>query len=224
MGSIETLRTADGFSLVAYRAQAAGNRKSAAIVVLQEIFGVNHHIRAVTDRYAALGYETIAPALFDRVERNVDLGYDDHGVEVGRDLRGRIGLDATMSDIAAAVAAVSSAGPVAVIGYCWGGSLAFLAATRLPGIACAIGYYGGMIAAHADAKPRVPVQLHFGEKDEGIPLTDVEKTRQKRQDIEIFTYPADHGFNCDERDEFHQPSQEKALERSLAFLERYLKA
>jgi carboxymethylenebutenolidase len=224
MGSTETLRTADGFSLTAYRAKASNGKKSAAIVVLQEIFGVNHHIRAVTDRFAALGYEAIAPALFDRAARNVDLGYDPKGVEAGRDLRGRVGLEATMADIAAAIAAVAATGPVAVIGYCWGGSLAFFAATRLPGIACAVGYYGGMIAAHADEVPKVPVLLHFGEKDTGIPLSDVDTIRNKRPEVEIFTYPAEHGFSCDERASFHQPSHELALERTLAFLSRHFGA
>lgn len=224
MGTVETLQAEDGFTFSAYRAKVTGAKKRGAVVVLQEIFGVNHHIRNVTDRFAALGYESIAPALFDRAQRDVDLGYDRQGVEVGRDLRGRLDLADTLSDVAAAITAVAHAGPVAVIGYCWGGSLAFFSATRLTGLACAVGYYGGMIATHTDEKPKVPVLLHFGEKDEGIPLTDVEKIRQKRRDVEIYTYPADHGFSCDERGSYHQASHEKALERTVAFLARHLKA
>ncbi len=224
MGAVENLQTADGFTLAAYRAKATGVKKPGAIVVLQEIFGVNHHIRTVTDRFAALGYESIAPALFDRAQRDVDLGYDKQGIELGRDLRGRLELSDTLSDITAAIAAVSTAGPIAVIGYCWGGSLAFLSATRLSGLVCAVGYYGGMIVGHADEAPKVPVLLHFGEKDSSISLTDVEKIRQQRRDVEIFTYPAAHGFSCDERGSFDPASHDKALERTLTFLARHLKA
>lgn len=224
MGAAENLRTADGFTLSAYRAKPSGAKKRGALVILQEIFGVNHHIRNVTDGFAARGYEVIAPALFDRAQRGVDLGYDGAGVAAGRDLRSQVKLEDTLADTAAAIAAVSLAGPVAVIGYCWGGSLAFLAATRLEGLACAVGYYGGMIAGHADEKPKVPVLLHFGEKDEGIPLSDVEIIRKKRPDVEIHTYPAGHGFSCDERASFDQPSHEKALRRTLAFLEKHLAA
>jgi carboxymethylenebutenolidase len=224
MGAMENLRTADGFTLGAYRAKPGSNRKSGAIVVLQEIFGVNQHIRNVTDSFAAQGYEAIAPALFDRAQRNVELGYDGPGVASGRDLRAKVPLDDTLADTAAAIAAVKAAGPVAVIGYCWGGSLAFLAATRLSGIACAVGYYGGMIAAHADEKPRVPVLLHFGEKDDGIPMSDVDIVRKKRPDVEIHVYPAGHGFSCDERASFDRPSHEKALQRSLEFLARHFAA
>ena len=221
MGALENLRTADGFTLGAYRAKPAGSRKAGAIVVLQEIFGVNHHIRHVTDGFAAQGYEAIAPALFDRAQRDVELGYDGPGVAAGRDLRAKVELDDTLADIAASIAAVKAAGPVAVIGYCWGGSLAFLAATRLSGLACAVGYYGGMIAGHADEKPRVPVLLHFGEKDDGIPMSDVEIVRKKRPDIEIHTYPAGHGFSCDERASFDKASHEKALRRTMAFLAQH---
>ncbi|HVJ41951.1 MAG TPA: dienelactone hydrolase family protein [Dongiaceae bacterium] len=224
MGAVENLRTADGFTLSAYRAKPTGAKKRGAVVILQEIFGVNHHIRNVTDHFAAAGYESIAPALFDRAQRDVDLGYDGPGVAAGRDLRGQVKLEDTLADMAAAIAAVSAAGPVAVIGYCWGGSLAFLAATRLKGIACAVGYYGGMIAGHADEKPQVPVLLHFGEKDEGIPMADVDIVRKKRPDVEIHTYPAGHGFSCDERASFDPASHEKALQRTLAFLAKHLGA
>lgn len=224
MGAVEKLRAADGFSLDAYRTKPTGNRKPGGVVILQEIFGVNRHIRNVTDAFAAQGYEAIAPALFDRAQRDVDLGYDEAAVKAGVDLRAKVALDDTLADVAAAVAAVSNAGRVAVIGYCWGGSLAFLAATRLSGVACAIGYYGGMIAKHADEKPKVPVMLHFGEQDHGIPMSDVAIVQQKRPDVEIHTYPAGHGFSCDERPSFDKASHEKALERSLAFLGQHLKA
>jgi carboxymethylenebutenolidase len=224
MGAIENLRAADGFTLGAYRAKATGNKKPGAVVILQEIFGVNQHIRHVTDEFASYGYEAIAPALFDRAERDVELGYDEKGMKAGIDLRAKVSLDDTLADVAAAAAAVANAGPVAVIGYCWGGSLAFLSATRLNGIACAVGYYGGMIAKHADEKPKVPVLLHFGEKDHGIPLSDVAIIRQKRPDVETHLYPAGHGFSCDERESFDQASHEQALQRTLAFLAQHLTA
>jgi carboxymethylenebutenolidase len=174
LGKMLELTAADGFKLAAYRADPAGKPK-AGLVVIQEIFGVNHHIRNVTDRFAAMGYAALAPALFDRAERGVDIGYDAAAVERGRNLRAAVALDDTLKDMAAAIASLQPAGKVAVIGYCWGGSLAFLAATRGSGLACAVGYYGGMIAAHAEEKPKVPVMLHFGEKDHGIPMTDVRK-------------------------------------------------
>jgi carboxymethylenebutenolidase len=224
MGAIENLRTADGFTLGAYRVKPTGVKKPGAVVILQEIFGVNQHIRNVTDDFASHGYESIAPALFDRAQRDVELGYDEGGMKAGIDLRAKVSLDDTLADVAAAVAAVASVGPVAVIGYCWGGSLAFLSATRLSGIACAVGYYGGMIAKHADEKPKVPVLLHFGEQDHGIPLTDVELIKQKRPEVETHLYPAGHGFSCDERGSFDKASHEKALQRTLAFLAQHLKA
>lgn len=223
MGSKIELTAADGFKLAGYKAEANGRPKG-ALVVVQEIFGVNRHIRNVTDRFAALGYTSIAPALFDRARRDVELGYDEAGITAGRDLRGEVKLEDTLLDLAATIQSLEKVGPVGVIGYCWGGSLAYLSATRLGGLACAIGYYGGMIAAHADEKPKVPVMLHFGEKDHGIPLTDVEKIRKARPEVEIFLYPADHGFSCDERGSYDEPSHKLALGRSLDFLQKHLAA
>ncbi len=221
MGKTLQLTAADGFKLAGYRADPAG-RPKAGLVVIQEIFGVNHHIRNVADRFAALGYAALAPALFDRAERGIDIGYDAAAIERGRNLRTAISLDDTLKDMAAAIGSLQSTGKVAVIGYCWGGSLAFLAATRLSGLACAVGYYGGMIAAHAEEKPKVPVLLHFGEKDSGIPMTDVRKVMAARPETKVYIYPAGHGFSCDERTSFDRPSHELALERSLAFMDKHL--
>ena len=221
MGKTLQLTAADGFKLAGYRADPAG-RPKAGLVVIQEIFGVNHHIRDVADRFAALGYAALAPALFDRAERGIDIGYDAAAIERGRNLRAAISLDDTLKDMAAAIGNLRTTGKVAVIGYCWGGSLAFLAATRLSGLACAVGYYGGMIAAHAEEKPKVPVLLHFGEKDSGIPMTDVRKVMAARPETKVYIYPAGHGFSCDERASFDRPSHELALERSLAFMDKHL--
>jgi len=221
MGQQIQLKASDGFGLGGYRADAAGKPKG-ALVVIQEIFGVNHHIRNVCDRFAAKGYTSLAPAIFDRAKRGVDIGYDKAAMDEGVKLRAAIKLDDTLKDVQAAIDVLQPIGKVGIIGYCWGGSLAFLAATRLSGLACAVGYYGGMIAAHANEKPKVPTILHFGEKDQGIPMADVEKVRAARPDVKIYTYPAGHGFSCDERAAFDPASHEKALEVSLAFLKQNL--
>ena len=224
MGHDIKLTASDGFQLGAYRADPAGPAK-AAVVVIQEIFGVNSHIRAVCDRFAAKGYVAIAPAIFDRIEPNFQSGYSPEEVAVARKFVTAPDFDAFLRDTQAAVDAAAPAGPVGVIGYCLGGSVAFLAATRLRGLKAAIGYYGGAIARFADEVPKVPVQLHFGEKDTGIPLDSVETVRGKRPEIEIHVYAdAQHGFGCDERASYHKPSAELAATRSLAFFAEHLRA
>jgi len=215
------LRASDGHALAAYRAAPAG-RARAGLVVLQEIFGVNAHIREVCDGYARRGFLAVSPALFDRAERGVELDYSRASIARGRALRAAIGWDASLLDVAAAIAAAAAAGPVAVLGYCWGGSLAFLSATRLSGVTCAVGYYGGQIAPFAEERIRVPLLLHFGELDPRIPPEDVARIRAHNPDIEVHTFPADHGFNCDHRGEWHEASARKALALTLAFLDRHL--
>jgi carboxymethylenebutenolidase len=197
------LTASDNFQLGGYRADPAGAPK-AAVVVIQEIFGVNHHIRAVCDRLAGEGYVAIAPSIFDRVEPDFTSGYS--------------------PDEIAAIDAARNVGPVGIIGFCLGGSVAYAAATKLSGLSAAIGYYGGAIVRFADDKPKVPTQLHFGEKDAGIPLTDVETIRAKRPDVDIHVYPgAQHGFHCDERASYDKTSADIAWPRSMAFLARHLK-
>ena len=213
----ETLQAADGHRLAAYRAVPAGKPRG-ALVVVQEIFGVNSHIRAVADGYAADGWLAIAPAMFDRVERGIELGYTPADIERGRELKGGCSNDHALLDIAAAVDTVRSAGKVAVIGYCWGGTLAWLAACRQPGLAAAVSYYGGGIGELVDLTPRCPVLAHFGERDASIPLTVPEALRKAHPEVEIHIYPAGHGFNCDQRGSFDAPSAKLARERSLAFL------
>ena len=213
----ETLQAADGHRLAAYRAAPAGKPRG-ALVVVQEIFGVNSHIRAVADGYAADGWLAIAPAMFDRVERGIELGYTPADIERGRELKGGCSNDHALLDIAAAVDTVRSAGKVAVIGYCWGGTLAWLAACRQPGLSAAVSYYGGGIGELIDLTPRCPVLAHFGERDASIPLTVPEALRKAHPEVEIHIYPAGHGFNCDQRGSFDAPSAKLARERSLAFL------
>ena len=214
MGEMIELTCADGAKIGAWRVRPKGTPKG-GIVVLQEIFGVNHHIRAVTTRFAEAGYLAIAPALFDRVEKNVELGYDGEDRPRAMDIRGRTKIDETLLDIAAAVDAAADGGKVGVVGYCWGGALAWASAARLDGISAAVGYYGGGIAANIAFKPRVPVILHFGAHDKHIPLTDVEAIRNAHPEVPVFVYDADHGFNCDERSSYNAPSADAARARTM---------
>ena len=207
------LTASDGHSFDAYVAQPAGKARG-GLVVIQEIFGVNRHMRKVADGFAADGYMCVTPALFDRAKRGVELGYGPDDIPKGRDIRQSLKLDDVLLDLKASVACAKSAGKVGAVGYCWGGSLAFLCATRL-GVAGAVGYYGGAIVPHKDEKPGCPTMLHFGERDKGIPLTDVEVIRKARPDVTIYIYPADHGFNCDERGSWEPTSAKIARERTL---------
>lgn len=222
MGKLFTLTTTDKHQLGAYRAEPKGTPKG-GMVVAQEIFGVNRHIRNVCDRLAQAGYVAVAPALFDRFARDFESGYTPDEVANARKHIGSIDWDAMMRDVAAAADDVRTAGPVGVIGFCMGGSVAFLAATRLSGIAAAVCYYGGQIIRFADEKAKCPVQMHFGEKDMHIPLTDVETIKKKQPAAEVYIYSADHGFNCDERGSFHADSAKLAWERTLSFLSANLK-
>jgi carboxymethylenebutenolidase len=222
LGQHLTLTASDGHMLGAYRADPAGTAKG-GIVVIQEIFGVNNHIRNVTDRFAAEGYVAIAPALFDRQQRDFQSGYTPDEVTNARKFIANPDWDAMLRDTQAAIDAIKSAGPIAVVGFCMGGSIAFLAATRLSGLTAAVGFYGGAIAKNADEQPKVPVQLHFGALDQGIPLSDVEVIRQKRPEIGVNIYDdAGHGFNCDERSAYHKPSADLAWPRMRDFLTRHL--
>ena len=215
------LRADDGFKGVAYRADPAGKPRG-GLVVAQEIFGVNSHIRNVCDGFAADGYLAVAPALFERHERGVDLGYTPDDVARGREIRGRVSVDSALADIAAARAVAAEAGKVGVVGYCWGGLLAWLAAARVPGFACAIAYYGGGMPDAIGEQPRCPVMAHFGEKDPQIPLAGVKALAAAHPTAQVFTYPADHGFNCDQRGSFHADSSKLARERSLSFLRQHV--
>jgi carboxymethylenebutenolidase len=206
----------DGHEFNAWLAPASGTPRG-AIVVAQEVFGVNRHIRRVVDGFAADGYLTIAPCLFDRIRRGIELGYSEKELQEGRGYRLQIPREKTLLDLTACVNVVRHAGRVAVIGYCWGGSLAYLSARELP-IACAVSYYGGQIKDFLDKPPRRPVMYHFGELDPHIPMSDVEKIRATDPGGIFHLYPADHGFNCEERASYDADSARLARERTLAFL------
>jgi carboxymethylenebutenolidase len=215
------LLSGDGYKGVAYRAQPAGKPRG-GLVVAQEIFGVNAHIRSVCDGFAADGYLAIAPALFERYERGVDLGYTPEDIARGREIRGRVSTDQALADIAAARTVAAEAGKAGVIGYCWGGLLSWLAAARVPGLACAIVYYGGGITDAIGEQPRCPVVAHFGEQDAMIPMAGVKALAAAHPSAQVFTYPAGHGFNCDQRGSFNAESAKLARERSLTFLREYV--
>ena len=222
MGRDIRLTASDSFQFGAYRADPAFAPK-AALVVIQEIFGVNHHIRAVCDRLASEGYVAIAPSIFDRIEPNFTSGYSPDEIAVARKFVANPDWAAMLRDTQAAIDAVRDVGPVGIIGFCLGGSVAYAAATKLAGLSAAVGYYGGAIARFADDKPQVPTQLHFGEKDASIPLSDVDMIRAKRPELEIHVYPgAQHGFHCDERASYDKKSAEIAWPRSLAFFAKHL--
>ena len=221
MGERIKLTCKDGQTIGAYLARPSGTPKG-GMVVLQEIFGANQHIRNVADFYASQGYLAIAPALFDRVEPDLELGYTGDDPKKGVETRGTTELPKTLMDIEAAADAVKEAGKVGVVGYCWGGTLAYAASVNLPGVAAAVGYYGGGVAAMSDKKPRSPIMLHFGEKDHSISMADVEKVKANQPQIPVFVYPAGHGFNCDERASYDKESADLARSRTLAFFEENL--
>jgi carboxymethylenebutenolidase len=205
----------------AWRADPEG-RPRGGIVVIQEIFGVNAHIRAVTDRFAVDDYLAIAPAVFDHVEPGFDVGYDAESRERGIALVGKIDREQTMRDVAAAIDVAKQGGKVGIVGYCFGGSIAWAAACTLPHLSAAVGYYGLQILAMKDMQRRVPTMLHFGEKDQHIPIAGVRELAALHPDVQVYTYPAGHGFNCDQRESFDAPSAALAWTRTLEFFRKHL--
>jgi carboxymethylenebutenolidase len=223
LGKQFSLTSADKFQLSAYRADPSGPVKG-GMVVIQEIFGVNQHIRAVCDRLAGEGYAAVAPALFDRQTKDFQSGYTPDEIANARKFVANPDWDAMMRDTKSAIDDLKSAGPIGIMGFCMGGSVAFLAACRLDGLSASVAYYGGQIAKFADEKPKCPVMMHFGETDQAIPMTDVEMIKKKQPHAEIYTYAgAGHGFHCDERGSFHDPSAKLAWQRSMEFLNKHMK-
>lgn len=221
MGNTIKLTASDGHEFDAYRANAEGTAK-AGLVVVQEIFGVNIHIREVCDSFAAEGYTAIAPALFDRAERGVEIGYEPDDLARGREIRGQVTWDDAVLDVETAAKELASLPKVGVVGYCWGGSMAWLGACRL-GFNCAVGYYGGQIIGFVEEKPSCATMLHFGETDASIPLDDVEVIRATHPGVPIHIYEgAGHGFSCDHRGSYHAESAATARERTLAFMADHL--
>lgn len=217
------LKARDGHSFTAYVAEPKG-QATKAMVVIQEIFGVNSHIRSVADHFAGAGFLAVAPALFDRAERGVELGYNSDDMKRGMAIATKVGMEAPRRDIAAAIDYASKKVDlehVGVVGFCWGGTLAWLAASRLKPRAV-VGYYGGRIAQYANEKPTCPVMLHFGKKDAHIPPSEIDKIRLAHPDVPVYLYDAGHGFNCDQRKDYEPKSATLAWERTLAFLKENL--
>lgn len=226
MGQTITLKAADGHSFPAYVAEPAGAPKG-GIVVLQEIFGVNSHIRSVADGYAADGYFVVAPSTFHRVKADVELGYTEADMGTGFGFKTAVdGLPepGVMADIQAAIDHAGKAGKVGIVGYCWGGLLTWRSACMLSGLSAAVPYYGGGMTAQPDAsrQPKVPVLAHFGDQDHWIPLDTVEAFRAAQPGVGVHVYAANHGFNCDQRGSFNEAAARTARERTLAFFARHV--
>jgi len=219
MGQNINLNTTRMQCIGAYLAKPAGKPKG-GIVVIQEIFGVNEHIRHVADGFAQAGYTAIAPCFFDHLETGVELGYNEEGYARGKALITELGLDRAVEDVASAAEAISSAGRIGTVGYCWGGTVAMLAAMRL-GMP-SVSYYGARNVPFLGEKPKAPVMFHFGEKDKSISPEMVQKHRDMLPQMDVFTYPADHAFNRDVGTQYDEASAKLAYERTLAFFEKHL--
>lgn len=216
-GQFMPVKMSDGAEVQVYHVPAQGERRG-GLVVIQEIFGVNSHIRSVCEDYAAQGYEVLAPALFDREHPGFETGYDTAGIEAGRRLARELHpIALSLADTRTCIDMLREKGPVFITGYCYGGSIVWFAACRLQGLAAASGYYGALIPAAADESPRCPTILHFGRHDQGIPMGDVERViAAGHPNLQLFVYEAGHGFNCDQRSDFDAESARLARERTLA--------
>ncbi len=223
MGENIRLTAADGFEFGAYRARPDGAPR-AGVVVIQELFGVNVHICAVCDRYAEAGYLAVAPAIYDRVEPDVQIGYTADDVTRGREIRAECDMANVIADATAAADCAADAGKVGIVGYCWGGQIVYVASCRLGDkLTCGSGYYGGGIVAFLDETPAGPLMLHFGTTDASIPLSDVEQIGKAHPEVAIHLYEgADHGFNCDMRGQYDAEAAALALERTLAHFAQHL--
>jgi carboxymethylenebutenolidase len=222
MSEFTTIMARDGHEFRAWLAAPPGAARG-AVVIVQEIFGVNSHIRAVTDGYAAEGYVAIAPSLFDRVRKGIELGYTQPEVQEGFGYAQQLKPEQTLQDLGAALAVVKHAGRVGMVGYCWGGKLTYMAACDLP-IACGVAYYGGSTTQCLDKKPKCPMMYHFGAEDTHIPMSDVEKIKAANpQGIFHIYQGAGHGFNCDQRASYNPQAAALALARSVAFFAQHLR-
>ena len=217
MGQFIELQSADGHRFQAYVAQPAGKARG-AIVIAPEIFGVNSHIRAVTDGYAADGYLAIAPALFDRAQRGYDTGYSPDEIQAGVAVMQKVSLDDALRDVETCVAHVASAGKVGIVGYCWGGTVAWVAAAKVSGLACSIPYYGGGIYGQIASKARCPVLFQFADQDKSPTLAQAREAAAAHPQAIAHFYAAGHGFNCDHRGSYDAPSAALARQRALEFL------
>lgn len=222
MGSMIELQASDGHKFAAYRAETAGKPRG-GLVVIPEIFGVNKHIKAVADGYAADGYLVVAPAMFDRAQRNYDTGYSQPEIQAGVAIMQKLDWKQTMQDAAAAIEAAKAGGKVGIVGYCWGGTVAWVSAARLAGLACSVPYYGGGMPGFIGEKPRCPTMCHFGEQDQSPTLEQAKAIAKAHPEITAHYYAgAGHGFNCDHRPSYNAEASKLARERTLAFLRQHV--
>lgn len=221
MGENIQLVANDGFTLAAYRSAPSGEPR-ACVLVVQEIFGVNGHIREVCDGFAADGFLALAPAIFDRAQRGVELGYEEEDMQAGFACVTKLKPELTAMDLQTGINEIAKDGKVGVVGYCYGGTLAWLCACNAQNVSCAVGYYGGQIAQHVDLTPKVPTILHFGELDAHIPMSDVKKVDEAHPDVPVYVYNADHGFNCNHRASYNEAAANEARERTMLFFGEHL--
>lgn len=221
IGKMIQLKAADGHSFDCYRAEPQG-RARGAIIVAMEIFGVNRHIQSVCDGFAADGYLALAPQFYDRVERGVSLGYGGDDFQKGRDLRAKIKWEWVQADLGAAVQASAAAGKVGVVGYCYGGGVAHMAACRVPGVAATVGYYGGAWAELVGETPQCPAMLQFAAQDKLVPVTLADEYRRRHPGMAIHVYDADHGFICEERPMYDAYAHQLARTRTMAWFQATL--
>jgi carboxymethylenebutenolidase len=222
MGSMIELQAADAHKLAAYRAEPAGKPRG-GVVVIQEIFGVNSHIKSVADGYAKDGYLAIAPAMFDRLQRGYDTGYSQPEIQAGIAMMQKLDWKNTLLDVEAAVKEAAKGGKVGIVGYCWGGTVSWVSAARATGLACAAPYYGGGMPGFISEKPKVPTMCHFGELDQSPTLEQSKAIAKAHPEITAHFYPgAGHGFNCDQRGSYHAASATLARSRTLEFFRKHL--
>ena len=222
MANTISIKSSDGFELGCYCAASDGAAKG-AVVVIQEIFGVNSHIRDVADRYAQNGYMAYAPMLFDRIDSGIELGYEEADMGKGIDLAfNQLNLASVLEDVQATVKHAASDGKVGLVGFCFGGLVSWLSAAQVSGLAAVVGYYGGGIAGQLDKKPQCPTMLHFGELDAHIPMSDVDNIIAANPQLPIHVYAADHGFNCDQRGSYDADAASLAQTRTLEFFASHL--
>jgi len=222
MGKFIELKAADGHKLAAYVATPAGKARG-GVVVIPEIFGVNSHIQQVTDGFAADGYLAVAPAMFDRAKRNYDTGYSQPEIQAGVAIMQKLDWKQSMLDVEAAVAEANKGGKVGIVGYCYGGTVSWMAAARVGGLACAVPYYGGGMHGLIGEKPKIPVMCNFGEADQSPTLAQAKEIAAAHPGITAHFYPgAGHGFNCDQRGSWNPEAAKLARSRTIEFFRKHL--
>lgn len=220
MGHFIELKTINNHTFQSYISQPKREVKG-GLIVIQEIFGVNTHIKDLCNKFSKLGFLSISPCLFDRENKNIELDYSKDSVEYGRQLKEKFN-DFILDEIESSISYVKAAGKVGAIGYCWGGSICWRSSCTFDDLSTAVIYYGGDVPKLSNLKPKCPVMCHFGEYDKSIPIDEVEGFKKKNSEVKIYKYPADHGFNCDKRSQFNKRCSEIALERTLKFLNENL--